>query len=233
MTEPKPNPAPTRPNLFAATGNARPENTQRISVLASLDANPTRTSHKRRWPIVLATLAGVCVITLIALLSFHPASLSSPSAVPERTAAARHTPNPASSAPPAAASIADSTPSTEAPANIETLPAESPLIESPLASLAPKLTQSEPLATVTSAPPSSPSAKNETSHASKRSLLSVLSAPGVNASAPAHPKAKHATRKGDSLAEELDTDVILLEALLSSNPRRSSEPKSASAKDKP
>ncbi|MBS1211085.1 MAG: hypothetical protein H6R19_3483 [Proteobacteria bacterium] len=202
-----PSTAPVRPDLFAAhtSGKGAP---QRISVLASLGQAQQHTKRTRRWPLFLGLLLG---LSCMAMLGFYFASRPTPKAIPTPSAVRQTPPPPLASAPQVTLPIEASAPT--APASIETLSPETSLVTPTRTT--PEVSDSSPIA-----PPPTP--EPSAAHG-KRSLLKALSAPAADTSKPAKDKGKgksvaaRSNRKNQQTSDtdNVDTDVILLEALLS------------------
>jgi len=200
ITRPATPAAPVRPNLFATPAAGEPAQ-QRISVLASLSQTHQSATRKRRWPLFLGMFLGLCSV---ALLGFYLASRPAQKALPTPPMA-RQTTQVVAPAPQANTPVASSAPATNdsAPASIEAESSDTPLAT---------LTRTAPAVAAASA--ASPTVTEETPTHAKRSLLKALSAPPQNQEKPT-PPSKVKKHKSSADTDNVDTDVILLEALLS------------------
>lgn len=216
---------PTRPDLFASPDKDSTASTQRISVLASLDARPAPAPRRSRRPlwIALACLSGVCTLsggiwfmlaspapdTSTATAAGRPRTLTT--AEPAQATQAPH-PKPDESAAPASIERL-ATEQTEAatPPDTEAAPAQShPASEDTVVAVA-----------VPAPAPHTTSPANDQEPAARpeahKSLLHTLAAPQKPAQNPAPGKTRPRAK------ESLDTDVILLEALVSHSKKTRAE----------
>lgn len=220
---------PRRPDLFAGRADENKSAPQHISVLASLDNTPPgpRPRAKGKLWLGLATLAGVGIAGLVAWqLGSSTPKPAGPSLV-HQEAPATHAPAPAPLAAPSHTAASETEPAPQAPAIIE-------VIAQPVRMEAPEAPVASAQADADATPPSAENVATPAheAEAEPRSLIRALSAtpakpvPASAASeapkkarpAPAR-EARNPQRKAER--ERVDTDVILLEALVSHDPKRS------------
>lgn len=216
---------PTRPDLFASPDKDSTASTQRISVLASLDARPAPAPRRSRRPlwIALACLSGICALSGgIWFMLASPAPDTS-------TAADAGRPRTLATAEPAQATQAPHPKPEEsaAPASIERLATEQteaatpPNTESPSAQSHPASEDTVVAVAVPAPAPHTASPANDQEPAARpeahKSLLHTLAAPQKPAQNPPAGKTRPRAK------ESLDTDVILLEALVSHSKKTRAE----------
>jgi hypothetical protein len=214
-TQPTSSASPARPNLFAPLGQGDKPAPQRISVLASLDPKPLTPQRSRRRPLMLA-LAGLCSIGILAAASEYLAQ-HRPGQTPGTIAHPDPAAHTAASAPQADPRLlATPEQASSAPASVETL-----ATEAPAQTAANAIIQTEPAAAAS--PASAPSEAEATPKHPQKSLLTTLAAPQEKpARDDAHKTSKALDKKKITTSNEasLDTDVILLEALVAHNKSR-------------
>ncbi len=212
-------PRPARPNLFASPGEAGGNTDQRISVLASLDVRPPAAPRRSRRPIwiALAGLFGVCMLS-----GGIWYAMSAPAGKEQGTPPLAARPV---VAPTAEASAPEPVHASAAPASIERIAVEqsAPASTSELPVAAQSSPEAEPpVVAAASAPAARPAPAPELAIAADKpeehkSLLHSLAAPQKPAqkTVAGKPKAKQ--------KDSLDTDVILLEALVSHSKKNRAE----------
>jgi len=215
---------PARPDLFASPASGQQASSPRISVLASLDSRPAPAPRRSRRPIWLA-LAGIFGACALGVGFWVLTTQPTPNAnLAERPPAPQPIATASISAPIESARVHQET---AAAASIETIPLDpAPEKES-------TATISEPAATVSSPTPPSPSAhpsdQTETAGAGSptkphKSLLSALAAKPTPSEKTTTKTATKSTKTASTEREAMDTDVILLEALVAHNKKKSAAP---------